>query len=62
MYSEQVFTLDELEFVADLCKRHDVIVFSDEVYEWLVYKPKKHIRIGRGCSYEFSLTFENSFC
>lgn len=50
MFSEQVFTLDELEFVADLCKRHDVIVFSDEVYEWLVYKPKKHIRIGRGLS------------
>lgn len=41
----KVFTLEELEFIADLCKRHDVIVFSDEVYEWLVYRPNKHIRI-----------------
>lgn len=39
--------MDELEFIADLCKRHDVVVFADEVYEWLVYKPDKHIRIGQ---------------
>ena len=32
--------------VADLCKRHDVICVSDEVYEWLVYSGNEHCRIG----------------
>lgn len=42
----KVFTLEELTFIADLCKKHNVLCISDEVYEWLVYKPNKHIRIG----------------
>lgn len=41
----KVFTLEELTFIADLCKKHNVLCISDEVYEWLVYKPYKHIRI-----------------
>jgi len=41
-----VMTLEELEMIADLCRKHDVIVVSDEVYEWLVYPPNQHIRIG----------------
>nr|XP_018908095.1 PREDICTED: kynurenine--oxoglutarate transaminase 3-like isoform X1 [Bemisia tabaci] len=41
----KVFTYDELQLIADLCKKHDVICISDEVYEWLVYKPAKHIRM-----------------
>ena len=44
----QVYTLEELTMVADLCKKHDVLVFADEVYEWLIYKPNKHLKIG-GC-------------
>ena len=43
----QVFTYEELELIANLCKKHDVIVFADEVYEWLIYKPNKHIKIGK---------------
>lgn len=43
----KVFTLEELEFIADLCKKWNVLCISDEVYEWIVYKPNKHIRIGK---------------
>ena len=43
----QVMTLEELEMIAELCRKHDVIVVSDEVYEWLVYPPNQHIRIGQ---------------
>ncbi len=32
--------------VADLCKKHDVICVSDEVYEWLVYKGSELCRMG----------------
>jgi len=39
-------TLEELEMIAELCRKHNVIVISDEVYEWLIYPPHQHIRIG----------------
>lgn len=42
----KVFTLKELEFIAELCKKWDVLCVSDEVYEWMVFKPNKHIRMG----------------
>ncbi|KAL3871253.1 hypothetical protein ACJMK2_039260 [Sinanodonta woodiana] len=41
----KVFSRDELEMIADLCKKHDVICISDEVYEWMVYEGNKHIKI-----------------
>ncbi|CAF2927752.1 unnamed protein product [Rotaria sp. Silwood2] len=42
----KVFTREELEYIASLCQKHDVICISDEVYEWIVYdENKKHIRI-----------------
>lgn len=44
----KVFTLDELQFVANLAKKWNTLVVSDEVYEWLVYEPYKHVRIGNG--------------
>ena len=31
--------------IADLCKKHNVICVSDEVYEWLVYPGSEHIKI-----------------
>jgi len=40
--------------IADLCRKYDVIVVSDEVYEWLVYPPRQHIRIGQ-CMWHFVL-------
>uniref|UniRef100_T1H2Q0 Aminotransferase class I/classII large domain-containing protein n=1 Tax=Megaselia scalaris TaxID=36166 RepID=T1H2Q0_MEGSC len=41
----KVFTQAELERIAELCKKWNVLCISDEVYEWLVYDNKKHIRI-----------------
>jgi len=33
----RVFSRDELEIVADVCRRHDLIAITDEVYEHIVY-------------------------
>ncbi|CAH2311484.1 kynurenine--oxoglutarate transaminase 3 isoform X1 [Pelobates cultripes] len=41
----KVYTKEELQLIADLCIKHDVICISDEVYEWLVYPGNKHIKI-----------------
>lgn len=41
----KVYSCSELELIADLCKKHDVLCISDEVYEWLVYPPHQHIKI-----------------
>ncbi|XP_026709794.1 kynurenine--oxoglutarate transaminase 3 isoform X3 [Athene cunicularia] len=40
-----VFNREELQVIADLCIKHDTLCISDEVYEWLVYKGNKHIKI-----------------
>lgn len=39
----KVFTLEELTFIADLAKKYDTFVITDEVYEHIVYEPNKHI-------------------
>lgn len=41
----KVFSASELNFIADLCKKWNVLCISDEVYEWMVFKPYQHIRI-----------------
>uniref|UniRef100_A0A3B3ZIJ5 Kynurenine--oxoglutarate transaminase 3 n=1 Tax=Periophthalmus magnuspinnatus TaxID=409849 RepID=A0A3B3ZIJ5_9GOBI len=41
----KVFTREELQIIADLCIKHDTLCFSDEVYEWLIYKGHQHIKI-----------------
>jgi len=41
----KVFSLQELSFIAELCQKHDALVFSDEIYEHLVYDDKVHIPI-----------------
>ncbi|CAN9500818.1 unnamed protein product [Ophioblennius macclurei] len=41
----KIFSRDELQMIADLCIKHDTLCFSDEVYEWLVYKGHQHIKI-----------------
>lgn len=38
----KVFTKDELTYIADLAKKYDVYVITDEVYEHIVYKPHVH--------------------
>jgi len=35
----KVFTRAELELIASLCRQHDVIAITDEVYEELIYDP-----------------------
>ena len=40
----KVFSRDELELIASLCRRHDAIAVTDEVYERLVFDAE-HIRL-----------------
>ena len=37
----KVFTRDEMEFIADLCKEFDALVFTDEIYEHIIYRGKR---------------------
>ncbi|SFW32958.1 pyridoxal phosphate-dependent aminotransferase [Ruminococcus flavefaciens] len=39
----KVFTLGELQIIADLAKKYDTFVITDEVYEHIVYAPHKHV-------------------
>ncbi|XP_054613754.1 kynurenine--oxoglutarate transaminase 1-like [Dunckerocampus dactyliophorus] len=41
----KVYKREELQMIADMCVKHDVLCFSDEVYEWLTYDSAKHIKI-----------------
>ncbi|XP_051752943.1 kynurenine--oxoglutarate transaminase 3 isoform X1 [Ctenopharyngodon idella] len=41
----KIFSRSELQGIADLCIKHDTLCFSDEVYEWLVYKGHEHVKI-----------------
>ena len=38
-----MFTLETLEKLADFAKKKDILVISDEIYEKIVYRNKKHI-------------------
>ena len=46
MLSFQVYAQSELEMIADLCKKYDVVCIADEVYEWMTYPGNEHIKIG----------------
>jgi aminotransferase len=43
----KVFSREELEFIADLCKEFDAICFTDEIYEHIIYNSEseapKHV-------------------
>lgn len=39
----KVFTRDELEFIGALAKEHDALIYTDEIYEHIVYEPAKHV-------------------
>jgi N-succinyldiaminopimelate aminotransferase len=41
----KVFTHPELEEIAALCRRFDVLAISDEVYEHIVFDGRNHIRL-----------------
>lgn len=38
----KVFTHEELRFIADLCIEHDALVFTDEIYEHILYPEASH--------------------
>lgn len=39
----KVFTYEELSIIADLARKYDAYVVTDEVYEHIVYAPNKHV-------------------
>jgi N-succinyldiaminopimelate aminotransferase len=39
----KVFTRSELETIAALCRRHDLVALTDEVYEYLAYDGAAHV-------------------
>jgi aminotransferase len=41
----KVFTRDELEAIAALCRTWDVVAISDEIYEHIIYDGKSHVPI-----------------
>lgn len=41
--SGKVFTRQELEMIADFAEAHDLVIFSDEIYEHFVYEGLSHI-------------------
>lgn len=40
-----VYTRQELEAIAEICLKHNILVLSDEIYERLVYDGVKHVSI-----------------
>ena len=52
-----VFTRDDLESVAALCRKWDVIAITDEIYEHILYDGRSHVAIaGLDGMYERSVT------
>ncbi|MDA0680350.1 MAG: pyridoxal phosphate-dependent aminotransferase [Proteobacteria bacterium] len=43
--SGKVWTRSELEMIADFCTRHDLFVFTDEIYEHFVFDDLEHISV-----------------
>ena len=41
----KVYNRNELQMIAELCHRHDVVAIVDEVYEHLVYDDNEHISL-----------------
>ncbi|XP_062290017.1 kynurenine--oxoglutarate transaminase 1-like isoform X1 [Scomber scombrus] len=41
----KVYKTEELQMIADMCIKHDLLCISDEVYEWLTYDGAKHVKI-----------------
>jgi len=41
-----VFSKQDLEIIAEVAQKHNLIVFSDEIYEKIVYNDTRHISIG----------------
>ena len=44
--SGKVFNRDELKWISDFARRHDLFVFTDEIYEHFVYDGLRHVSPG----------------
>jgi aminotransferase len=44
--SGKVFTQPELEWIADCATRYDLVVFTDEIYEYFLYDGRRHVSPG----------------
>jgi aminotransferase len=42
----KVFTREELTVIAELCQKHGVLAFTDEIYEHILYDGAKHVALG----------------
>lgn len=43
--SGRVFTREELEAIAEICRRHNLLCITDEIYEYFLYDGREHISI-----------------
>ena len=43
--SGKIFSKEDLTFIAGLCKQHEVIAVTDEIYEYILYDGARHISI-----------------
>jgi len=41
----KVFTLDELQYIAELCQEFDALAITDEIYEHILYDGTRHVPI-----------------
>jgi aspartate/methionine/tyrosine aminotransferase len=41
----KVFTRDELQFIAELCIKHNTLAITDEIYEHLIYNGTPHVSL-----------------
>ena len=39
----RVFSRSDLEFIAELCQKHDVLAITDEIYEHILYDGAEHV-------------------
>lgn len=42
----KVFSLAELQLIAELCQRHDALAITDEIYEHIIFGNARHLSIG----------------
>ena len=66
--SGKVFSREELELIARLCKKHETYVITDEIYEHIIYDGLRHVSMASqpgmwertvtisGCSKSYSVT------
>lgn len=43
----KMYTMQELEQLAELCRKHNILVLADEVYEQMYYWPNEHLSIAK---------------